>query len=260
MRTVTDQGDRRPVRMCPLRADHVRHPRAHGGQGSRQGPAVVRTRCSAGCGCRTSRTPLPRCWSPIGRNAGNPWKSCGPCSPWRSPATRRARATFSERENVLLLGTRRLVDPGAHAAGASHPGDHSCSKSPTTRSHRTGTPASKQFLGRRALLHGALLCGRGSVGLPAAVSVDLTTDSGDRPLQHRSDRPKRVVSSQPPGDLFSFCHPQVAGSGPPGLWRDAAVVLEDGEHRSWWLGELPGDDADRLTRSPPCPQIFFHRI
>ena len=62
--------------------------RAAAGRGADRAAAARRTctPCSAGCGCRTPGPPPPRCWPPPARNAGNPSRSSGPCSPPRSPA------------------------------------------------------------------------------------------------------------------------------------------------------------------------------
>ena len=75
------------------------------------------------------RKAAPTCWPPPGPNAGTPPRCCGCCITeevvGRDAATRRMRrktAGLPHRQDLRVLATRRLLDPGGHPERADHPG------------------------------------------------------------------------------------------------------------------------------------------
>ena len=74
-RAVTDQGDRRPVGVRPLRADHVRHAWPHGGQRARQRTAHVAAEF------QVAGIPVRR--ADPDRRRRSRWRACRADSSWK---------------------------------------------------------------------------------------------------------------------------------------------------------------------------------
>ena len=107
---------------APGTASERRHDRRH-----RHTRPTRSSSCCASCACRTCAATPPTCWPPPKRNAGNPPKPSGPCSPRSSPAARPPRSTPAARP------------PGSPPARPSTPGTRPCQSipAPTQRSLAT---------------------------------------------------------------------------------------------------------------------------